>query len=59
MSERPDPRRPDATTQQRADEQTEEWEEPERVAWSSEDDELLLLDEIEETPDDERVDDLV
>ncbi len=30
-----------------------------RATWSREDDELLLLDEIEETPDDERIEDLV
>jgi hypothetical protein len=30
-----------------------------RASWSREDDELLLLDEIEETPDDERIEDLV
>ena len=30
-----------------------------RAGWSREDDELLLLDEIEETPDDERIEDLV
>ena len=30
-----------------------------RAQWSRDDDELLLLDEIEETPDDEHIDDLV
>ena len=30
-----------------------------RATWSRDDDELLLLDEIEETPDDERIEDLV
>ena len=59
MSERP-PRTPAPATRPASLTPPEETPaEGGRAAWSREDDELLLLDEIEESPDDERIEDLV
>lgn len=59
MSERPKALpRAESVDEQASDPSSEE-SRSERSQWSSEDDELLLLDEIEETPDDDRIEHLV